>query len=87
MVLVRAIYQDGNLRLLDNVDLKDGQEVQLQIVQKNVSTRELLGDLLATFDLKLDDMDEEAIQNELDEVMADKRPLSEIIIEERREGR
>lgn len=87
MMLVRAIYQNGNLRLLDEVELKDGQEVQLQIVEKPTSTQELISDLLATFDYELDNFDEEAIQSDLDSVMAGKRPLSEIIIEARRDGR
>lgn len=87
MVLVRAIYQNGNLQLLDDVELKEGQEVQLHIVEKQITTRELLGDLLATFDFDVEDFDEEATQKDLDEAMAGKRPLSEIIIEERREGR
>ena len=84
MVLVRAIYQKGNLQLLDDVELTEGQEVQLQIVEKPTSTQELIGDLLATFDFELDDFDEDATQKDLDRVMAGKRPLSEIIIEERR---
>ena len=87
MVLLRAIYQDGNLHLLDKVDLEEGQEIQLQIVPKPNTTRELIGDLLATFDVEMEDIDEEALQNNVDKMMANKRPLSEIIIEERRDGR
>ena len=34
MVLVRAIYHDGKLPLLDDVPLQDGQQVQLHIVAK-----------------------------------------------------
>jgi predicted DNA-binding antitoxin AbrB/MazE fold protein len=86
-MIVRAIYHQGNLRLLDDVALKEGQEVQLEIVQPSLSTRELLQDLLVTSDVPHDVIDEEALQKELDAYMADKRPLSEIIIEERRQGR
>ncbi len=87
MVLVRAIYQNGNLQLIDPVPLENGQEVQLHIVERPITTQELLDGLLATFDFDVEDFDEEATQKGLDEAMVGKRPLSEIIIEERREGR
>lgn len=83
MVMVRAIYQDGNLQLLDRVQLENGQEVQLHIVEKTITTRDLIGDLLNPFNLELDEINEQAIQKDLDEAMVGKRPLSEIIIEER----
>lgn len=69
MVMVRAIYQDGNLQLLDHVQLENGQEVQLHIVERTITTRDLIGDLLSTFDLELDEIDEQAIQKDLDEAM------------------
>lgn len=87
MVLVRAVYRDGKFQPLDAVDLVDGQEVQLQIVEKSTPLRDLIGDMLVHFDSDNTELDEEAILRDLDEALAGKRPLSEIIIEDRREGR
>lgn len=87
MVLVRAVYRDGKFQPLDTVDLQDGQEVQLQIVEKPASIQDVIGDMLIHFERDDADLDEEAILNELDQALAGKRPLSEIIIEERQEGR
>ena len=88
MALVRAIYHDGKFEPLDQIDLEDGQEVQLQIVKPPVSLKDIIGDMLTHFE-PVDDvnLDEERIMQDLDQALAGKRPLSEIIIEERREGR
>lgn len=87
MVVVRAVFQDGKFQPLDTVNLQDGQEVQLQIVEHPTSLRAIIGDLLAHFDNDDTELDEEAIIRELDQTLSGKRPLSEIVIEERREGR
>lgn len=87
MVIVRAVYQDGKFQPLDTIDLQEGQEVQLQIVEKPTPISELIGDMLTHFEYESSDIDEDAILQELDRALAGKRPLSEIIMEERREGR
>jgi predicted DNA-binding antitoxin AbrB/MazE fold protein len=90
MVSVRAVYQNGQLQLLDPVSLAEGEEVTLQIVQKQATLRDVIGDMLFTFDADNDELaeiDEEALQKKLDEALKGTRPLSEIIIEERRSGR
>jgi predicted DNA-binding antitoxin AbrB/MazE fold protein len=87
MVIVRAVYQDGKFQPLESVDLPDGQEVQLQIVSDPPTVRELIDDMLVSFDISNDDFDEDALQHELDEALKETRPLSDIIIEERRTGR
>ena len=87
MVSVRAVYRDGKFQPLDSVDLQDGQEVQLQIVEKPASIQNIIGDMLTYFEHDDSDLDEEAVLQELDRALSGKRPLSEIIIEERREGR
>ena len=90
MVSVRAVYQNGQLQLLDPVSLAEGEEVTLQIVQKQATLRDVIGDMLFTFDVDNDELaeiDEEALQKKLDEALKGTRPLSEIIIEERRSGR
>lgn len=114
MALVRAVYRDGKLELLDRVDLQDGQEVHLQIVKlppiqhtrqnavnpivaaiesqlqsyvKHTSLQDAAGDMLVNFNFSEVELDEDATQQALDQALAGKRPLSEIILEERREGR
>jgi predicted DNA-binding antitoxin AbrB/MazE fold protein len=91
MVSVRAVYHEGQLRLLEPVNLQEGQEVQLQIVEVDeIPLRELIGDILAPpFKIdeadEIDEIDEKAIQQQLDEALTGLRPLSEIIIEDRGE--
>jgi predicted DNA-binding antitoxin AbrB/MazE fold protein len=34
MVSIRAIYQNGQLRLLDPIDLQEGEEVSVQITKQ-----------------------------------------------------
>lgn len=87
MVVVRAVYRDGKFQPLESVDLPDGQEVQLQIVRESDSIRDIVSDMLVSFDPDNSDLDEDEIQREIDEALTGKRPLSEIIIEERRTGR
>ena len=84
---IRAIYQNGHLRLLDPVELTEGQEVELMIVSEEAKLRAALGDLLAQVDDDpLDDLDEDALLAEIEEGFRGQEPLSQSIIEERREG-
>lgn len=87
MVRVRAIYRDGKFQPLDVVDLEEGQEVDLQIVAKSMPLTDIISDMLVQFPRDDTPLDEESIMHDLDQVLAGKKPLSEIIIEERREGR
>jgi predicted DNA-binding antitoxin AbrB/MazE fold protein len=87
MLVLRAVYRDGKFHPFETVDLPDGEVVQIQIVEKDTSLQELIGDMLSHFDSDESDLDEEAILQSLDQALAGKRPLSEIILEERREGR
>lgn len=83
---VRAIYQDGQLRLLDPVDLAEGQEVHLVIMSEVERVRAALADLLVSMPpLDDDEFDEAALQRELDEWPSGVT-LSDVIIEERNEG-
>ena len=82
MAAIRAIYHNGQLQLLDPVNLVEGQEVQLQILEPQQSLQDLLGDMLENFEASNVDIDEEAILAQIAEAMKGKRPLSEIIIGE-----
>lgn len=83
---IRAIYQNGQLRLLDAVDLVEGQEVQLVLVDEPDRVDAALADLLVQpLDVE-DDIDEEALLKEIEEAFRGQPPLSETIIQERNEG-
>jgi predicted DNA-binding antitoxin AbrB/MazE fold protein len=84
---IRAVYEQGKLRLLDPVELIEGQQIQIAIMQEQEMVRAALGDLLVQPTSPLqDELDEEALMRQLDEAFAGHKPLSETIIEERREG-
>lgn len=87
MQSVRAVYKDGQLRLLDPVDLVDGQEVSITIMPERDLVRAALGDLLARLpDPSHDDFDENELMREIEEGFRGQPPLSETIIAERHEG-
>lgn len=84
---VRAIYQDGQLHLLDSVDLVDGQEIQLLILSKNEPIQAALGDLLVQDSISEDEaIDEEALMRLIEEDFQGQAPLSDTIIQERNES-
>lgn len=43
---IRAVYSQGQLRLLDSVNLSEGEEVQLMILSDEERVLAALGDLL-----------------------------------------
>jgi predicted DNA-binding antitoxin AbrB/MazE fold protein len=84
---IRAIYTDGQLHLLDPVVLNEGQQVQLVILSDEERVLAALGDLLVEVpDLTDENIDEAALMREIEEGFRGQSPLSETIIEERREG-
>ena len=85
---VRAVYEQGRLRLLDPVDLAEGQEIQLMILSERERARAVLSDILVHHepDTELNDIDEAALQAEIDAETKGKVTVSDAIIEERREG-
>ena len=88
---IRAIYEHGQLRLLDPVILSEGEQVHVKIISARERAREVLGDLLVppsevvAPDLDAE-LDEDALMRELDAASQGVKPLSLVIIEERREG-
>ncbi|MBI5957235.1 MAG: antitoxin family protein [Chloroflexi bacterium] len=84
---IRAVYSDGQLRLLDPVALSEGQEIQLVILSDADRVIAALGDLLVEIpDLTDENLNEEALAHEVENGFRGQRPLSEIIIEDRHEG-
>ena len=84
---IRAIYNEGSLRLLDEVNLADGQEVHLVILSDKDRARIALGDLLMERrERDREHIDEEALLEVIAKGFRGTPLLSEAIIEERRAG-
>jgi predicted DNA-binding antitoxin AbrB/MazE fold protein len=84
---IRAVYERGTLRLLDPVELQEGQHIQINILQEQELVQAALGDLLVQPVSPINkNIDEEALMSQLDEAFTGQKPLSETIIDERREG-
>ncbi len=93
MEAIEAIYRDGQLRLLDPVDLAEGQRVRvtIQAVVEEWSEEEhlraVLGDMVR---LPNPDDDKDAwvelMVDEIDQAYQGEPPLSEVIIQDRGEG-
>jgi len=93
---IRAIYEDGHLRLLDPVELSEGEQVQITIGHQfsvprteDKRMRAALGNSVRfpSPALEADDIDAEALQRELDAALKGLPPVLEYTIQERREGR
>lgn len=84
---IRAVYSQGHLRLLDPVNLSEGEEIQLTILSDEERVLAALSDLLVNIsDTTGDDIDEELLAREVEDGFQGQSPLSDTIIEERREG-
>jgi predicted DNA-binding antitoxin AbrB/MazE fold protein len=84
---IRAVYKGGQLWLLDPVHLTEGQEIRILILSEEDLVRAALGDLVVLLSAPAEeDVDEEALAREVEEGFRGQSPLSETILEERREG-
>ena len=89
MVSIRAVYKNGQLQPLDPLELAEGQEVRLHIVDERHRVVDALSDLLIRDEvvaIEADDFDEDALQKQLD-IALKGITLSDLIIEERRTDR
>lgn len=85
---IRAVYEDGRLRLIDPVELAEGQEIRLLILPERDLVRDALGDLVVQnpSDDDGDKIDEAALLREIDAATQGIPPVSDAILEERQEG-
>ncbi len=84
---IRAVYHAGQLRLLDPVDLSEGEEIQLMILSESDRVLAVLGDLLVKVpDSSSENVDEAALAQEIEQGFQGQSPLSETILQERLEG-
>lgn len=87
MASIRAIYRNGQLQPLDPVELSDGQEVRIQILDERSRVLEVLADILVQPEVVAeDDFDEASLQREID-AATQGITISDLIIDERRMGR
>jgi predicted DNA-binding antitoxin AbrB/MazE fold protein len=85
---IRAVYQQGHIRLLEPVDLVEGQEIQLVILSDREQVISALGDLVSPVELFTAEVtDAEALLQEVSEAFRGLPSVSDSIIAERREGR
>ena len=85
MVSIRAVYRNGQLRPLEPLNLGEGEEVEIQIVKPSARLVDAVADMLVRYDDDGEEINEDALQKQLDDALAGKCPLSEIIIEDRHE--
>ncbi len=84
---VRAVYEDGQLRVLDPVNLAEGEQVQLMILSEQERTRAALGDLLVEPEQDTGDaVDDAGLLAEIDATLQGQVSVSEAIIQERQDG-
>ena len=85
---IRAIYEHGQLRLLDPVTLVEGEEISIVVLRARSPVRVALGDLLAEPPAgSAEPTDDAALAQMIAAAGADLPPVSEAIIAERGEGR
>jgi predicted DNA-binding antitoxin AbrB/MazE fold protein len=80
------VYKNGQLWLLDPVHLTEGQEIRVLILSEEDRVRVALGDLVVPCDAAVEEDVDEALAREVEEGFRGKSPLSDTILEERRDG-
>jgi predicted DNA-binding antitoxin AbrB/MazE fold protein len=85
--IIRAVYEQGRLRPLDPLPLTDGQEICLAVLSEREQARAALADLLAPVDTEpAAEVDEAALVATIDAALQGQPPVSDAILDERREG-
>lgn len=84
---VRAVVENGMIRLLEPIDLVEGQQIEVTITTERDRAIEVLGDLLVQIPEQEDAAaDDASLMKEIEDAFRGQQPLSETIMEERREG-
>lgn len=86
---IRAVYEDGQIKLLDPIELQEGQHLTISVetVNQEETIRAALGDLVQWPDANYDeDAWVEAHADDLAQRLSKGRSLSAIIAEERDSG-
>lgn len=81
---IRAVYHNGQLTLLDDVNLAEGEVIALVILTEREKIRLALGDLLVEgLEPPVDSRSDEELMREIEEGFKGQPPLSDDIIKER----
>jgi len=84
---VRAVYEAGQLRVLDPVNLAEGQQVQLMILSEQERARAALADLVVPSEADTgDSADDAELVVEIDATLRGQVSVSEAIMQERWDG-
>ena len=84
---IRAVYTGGQIRPLEPVTLVEGQEIELRLIPNPDHLSGAWDDSLGALPLLPNgDLDEEALLQEIYKETRSLPPLSEELIEERRNG-
>jgi predicted DNA-binding antitoxin AbrB/MazE fold protein len=62
MASIRAVYRDGQLRPLEPLNLREGDEVEIQIVTPPRRLTDAVADILVRYDDDGEETDEDALQ-------------------------
>ncbi|MDZ4767352.1 MAG: antitoxin family protein [Chloroflexota bacterium] len=86
---IHAIYEDGQLRLLDPVNLAQGQRVAVMIVPEINSVRDALSHMVVAQARVDENIDEDELMQLIEAELSayPKTSLSEQVIQERLDGR
>lgn len=86
--MIRAIYEQGRLRPLDPLALRDGQEIRLAVLTEREQARLALADKVAPIDAEqMPEVDETAVLASIDAAMRGTPPVSGALLDARRESR
>lgn len=84
---VRAVYESRWLRVLDPVNLAEGEQGQVMILSDKERTHAALGDLLVDPEPDTDEgADETELQAEIDAALQGRVSVSDAIVQERQDG-
>jgi predicted DNA-binding antitoxin AbrB/MazE fold protein len=84
---IRAVYQDGYLRLLEPIDLAEGEEIRVMILTETDQVRAALGDLVVSVsEIVGDDVDVPALLNDIWTATQGIPSVSLTIVEDRLNG-
>lgn len=87
LTVVRAVYENGQLRLLDPLDLHEGEEVRLQVetLTEKDRIRQALADMNIQWSDPTNDLHAwvEAEAEAISDALQGNPPLSQIIIDDR----
>lgn len=85
--IIRAVYEQGQLRPLDPLALTDGQEIRLAVLSEREQVRAALADLVAPIGAdQTQEVNETAMLAAIDAALQCTPSVSDAVLDERRAG-